>query len=139
MPEETRGTSDGGAAGTPADRFERELTTDLSDRTNDRPRGLPLHTRILLGLAVGVVAGVTVNLAVGGDHPAVGWVIANVTEPLGQPLYQVVTRDKGTGEVVWARMPTPQEKKEHGLGDGVPVLVIGDKAYPADRFEFGRE
>jgi hypothetical protein len=25
---------------------------------------------------------------------------ANATEPLGQPLYQVVTRDKGTGDVV---------------------------------------
>ncbi|GAB3868963.1 hypothetical protein GCM10027610_127330 [Dactylosporangium cerinum] len=43
------------------------------------------------------------------------------------------------GEVVSARMPTPQEKKDHGLGDGVPVLVVGDKTYPADRFEFGRE
>jgi DAACS family dicarboxylate/amino acid:cation (Na+ or H+) symporter len=72
---------DGGAP--PADRFERELTTDLSDRTADRPRGLPLHTRILIGLAVGVVAGIAANLAVGGDHPAVAWVIANVTEPVG--------------------------------------------------------
>ena len=27
--------------------------------------------------------GLAVNLATGGDHPAVGWVIANVTEPIG--------------------------------------------------------
>ena len=70
-------------AAPPPDRFERELTTDLSDRTSDRPRGLPLHSRILIGLAVGVVAGLGVNLAVGGDHPAVAWIIAHVTEPVG--------------------------------------------------------
>ena len=34
------------------DAFERELTTDLKDTTPDRPRGWPLHTRILLGLAL---------------------------------------------------------------------------------------
>jgi GntR family transcriptional regulator len=43
------------------------------------------------------------------------------------------------GEVVTARMPSPAEKKEHGIQEGVPVLVVGDKAYPADRFEFGPE
>ena len=39
------------------DRFEREVTTDLKDTTPDAPRGWPLHTRILVGLAVGVVLG----------------------------------------------------------------------------------
>ena len=32
-------------------RFEQELSTDLKDTTPDRPRGLLLHTRILIGLA----------------------------------------------------------------------------------------
>ena len=64
-------------------RFERELTTDLKDTTPDTPRGWPLHTRILAGLTTGVVLGLAVNLAVGGDHPAVRWVIDNVTEPIG--------------------------------------------------------
>ncbi|GAA2377773.1 hypothetical protein GCM10010170_083220 [Dactylosporangium salmoneum] len=41
------------------------------------------------------------------------------------------------GEVVTARMPTPAERKEHSMQEGVPVLVVGDKAYPADRYEFG--
>ena len=36
------------------DAFERELTTDLKDTTPDPPKGWPLHTRILIGLAVGV-------------------------------------------------------------------------------------
>ncbi len=67
-----------------ADAFEREVTTDLDDETPDRPKGLALHTRILIGLAVGVLAGVTVNSVFGGDNPRVVWVITNITEPVGQ-------------------------------------------------------
>ena len=67
----------------PRDAFERELTTDLKDRTPDRPRGWPLHTRILVGLAVGVVAGLLVNAVWVGQHPAVTWVVYHVTEPVG--------------------------------------------------------
>ncbi|HEV8254624.1 MAG TPA: dicarboxylate/amino acid:cation symporter [Vicinamibacteria bacterium] len=68
---------------TPPDAFERELTTDLKDTTPDRPRGLPLHTRILIGLAVGVAAGLATNAALGPDHPKVAWLITNLTEPVG--------------------------------------------------------
>jgi DAACS family dicarboxylate/amino acid:cation (Na+ or H+) symporter len=67
-----------------ANAFERELTTDLDDETPDRPKGMALHTRILIGLLVGVVAGVTVNALFGGDHARVAWVVANITEPIGQ-------------------------------------------------------
>ena len=67
-----------------ADAFEREVTTDLDEETPDKPKGLALHTRILIGLAVGVVAGVTVNSAFGGDHPRVAWIIDNITQPIGQ-------------------------------------------------------
>ena len=34
----------------PADEYERELATDLDDDTPDKPKGMPLHTKILLGL-----------------------------------------------------------------------------------------
>ncbi|HEY0005727.1 MAG TPA: dicarboxylate/amino acid:cation symporter [Pyrinomonadaceae bacterium] len=64
--------------------FERELTTDLDDETPDRPKGMPLHTRILIGLGIGVLAGVAVNMIFGGEHPRVAWVISNITEPVGQ-------------------------------------------------------
>jgi DAACS family dicarboxylate/amino acid:cation (Na+ or H+) symporter len=64
--------------------FERELTTDLDEETPDKPKGLPLHTRILIGLAVGVIAGVVSNYILGGDHPRIGWVIDNITQPIGQ-------------------------------------------------------
>jgi DAACS family dicarboxylate/amino acid:cation (Na+ or H+) symporter len=67
-----------------ADAFEREVTTDLDEETPDKPKGLALHTRILIGLAVGVIAGVTVNYAFGGDHPRVVWVVENITAPIGQ-------------------------------------------------------
>ena len=67
-----------------ADAFEREVTTDLDAETPDRPKGMPLHTRILIGLAVGVVAGVTINALFGGEHPRVSWFVTNVTEPVGQ-------------------------------------------------------
>jgi len=66
------------------DAFEREVTTDLDDETPDKPKGLALHTRILIGLAVGVTAGVAVNFAFGGDHPRVVWIIDNLTQPIGQ-------------------------------------------------------
>ncbi|HEY0376277.1 MAG TPA: dicarboxylate/amino acid:cation symporter [Pyrinomonadaceae bacterium] len=66
-----------------SDAFEREVTTDLDEETPDRPKGMPLHTRILIGLLVGVVAGITVNALFGGEHPRVTWVVTNITEPIG--------------------------------------------------------
>jgi dicarboxylate/amino acid:cation (Na+ or H+) symporter, DAACS family len=65
------------------DAFEHELTTDLKDTTPDPPKGWPLHTRILLGLAVGVLGGLAVNTVWGGDHPGVVWAVYHVTEPIG--------------------------------------------------------
>ncbi|MBI3462329.1 MAG: dicarboxylate/amino acid:cation symporter [Planctomycetes bacterium] len=46
-------------------------------------RGLPLHTRILIGLVIGVLVGLAVNLWVGGDDPGVTWTIDNITAPIG--------------------------------------------------------
>ncbi|HEY6215062.1 MAG TPA: cation:dicarboxylase symporter family transporter, partial [Pyrinomonadaceae bacterium] len=66
------------------DAFEREIATDLDEETADKPKGLPLHTKILIGLAVGVVAGVAVNEIWGGDHPRVVWIVDNITQPVGQ-------------------------------------------------------
>ncbi len=66
-----------------ADAYEREMTTDLNDRTSDEPKGMPMHTRILIGLGVGLAAGIAVNLTLGGSHPRVTWTIANITGPIG--------------------------------------------------------
>src|SRR5688500_937368 len=67
-----------------ADAFEREVTTDLDEETPDKPRGWALHTRILIGLAVGVIAGVGSNYLFGGTHPRVLWVADNIANPVGQ-------------------------------------------------------
>jgi DAACS family dicarboxylate/amino acid:cation (Na+ or H+) symporter len=64
--------------------FEREVTTDLKDTTPDAPKGMPLHRRILLGLLIGVIAGLVVNQIAGGDNDRVAWTIRNITEPIGQ-------------------------------------------------------
>jgi dicarboxylate/amino acid:cation (Na+ or H+) symporter, DAACS family len=66
------------------DAFEREVTTDLDEETPDSPKGMALHTRILIGLAVGVVAGVTVNAIFGDSNKTVEAIVTNVTEPVGQ-------------------------------------------------------
>jgi DAACS family dicarboxylate/amino acid:cation (Na+ or H+) symporter len=66
-----------------ADAFERELASDLWDQTPDQPEGMPLHTRILIGLVIGVIAGIGANVSLGGDHPTIVWVVTNVTEPVG--------------------------------------------------------
>ncbi len=39
------------------------------------------------------------------------------------------------GTTVTARMPTPEERVEQDVFEGVPMLVVGDRTYPADRFE----
>lgn len=79
----------GQSAGTPPDRYERVETTDLDDRTPDQPKGLPLHTRILIGLGVGVAAGLIADTLFSGD-PRVQWIVANVTEPIGQLFLRVL-------------------------------------------------
>ena len=66
------------------DAFEREIATDLDEETPDKPKGRPLHTKILIGLIVGVIAGVAVNRLVGGDHPRVVWLVDHITQPVGQ-------------------------------------------------------
>jgi dicarboxylate/amino acid:cation (Na+ or H+) symporter, DAACS family len=67
----------------PADEYERELDTDLDDKTPDAPKGMALHTKILIGLLVGAVAGLIVNFSFGGAHKNVVWTIGNITAPVG--------------------------------------------------------
>ncbi|HVF29407.1 MAG TPA: dicarboxylate/amino acid:cation symporter [Pyrinomonadaceae bacterium] len=67
----------------PSDDYERELDTDLDDKTRDKPKGMALHTKILIGLLVGVVGGLTVNWTLGGSNPNVVWFVSNITQPIG--------------------------------------------------------
>jgi DAACS family dicarboxylate/amino acid:cation (Na+ or H+) symporter len=49
----------------------------------DGRRGMPLHTKILLGLLIGTLAGVFANWQWAGD-PRLEWVVDNVAQPVGQ-------------------------------------------------------
>ena len=50
----------------------------------DTPRrGIPLHTKILLGLFLGAAAGVAANIFF-HDHPALLWIVDNIAYPVGQ-------------------------------------------------------
>ena len=68
----------------PPDDYERELATDLDDDTPDKPKGMALHTKILLGLLVGVIGGLVVNTSLGGSNPNIVWFVENFTRPIGQ-------------------------------------------------------
>lgn len=48
-----------------------------------RRAGMPLHTKILLGLVIGAAAGVTCNLLWKG-HPTLVWITDNIAGPVGQ-------------------------------------------------------
>ena len=67
----------------PGDEYERELDTDLDDETADKPSGMALHTKILIGLLVGVVGGLVVNWSLGGSDERVVRIVSNVTQPIG--------------------------------------------------------
>jgi DAACS family dicarboxylate/amino acid:cation (Na+ or H+) symporter len=68
----------------PEDKFEQEMRTDLDDRTHDKPKGMALHTKVLIGLLVGVVGGIACNRLLGGDNANLAWFIDNFTQPIGQ-------------------------------------------------------
>lgn len=63
--------------------YERELESDLDDKTADKPKGIALHTKILIGLLVGIIGGVGANQIWGGSSPGVTWTIRNITQPVG--------------------------------------------------------
>ena len=68
----------------PDDAYSQELGTDLDDDTPDKPKGIPLHTKIVIGLMIGVVAGLIVNWTIGGKDPRVSMIVENFTRPIGQ-------------------------------------------------------
>lgn len=52
---------------------------------------MPLHTRILLGLAVGAALGLGANLVFGADHRLVDFVHTYVAGPLGQVFLRILS------------------------------------------------
>lgn len=59
------------------------MSTDLDDRTPDKPRGMPLHTRILLGLVLGAVTGLIASAVLVPEDPRLAWTVRNLAQPIG--------------------------------------------------------
>ncbi len=67
--------------------LEREIVSDLDDKTDDRAaarRRSPLYVRILIGLAAGAGAGGVARIALGAEAPALVWTVTQLAEPIGQ-------------------------------------------------------
>jgi DAACS family dicarboxylate/amino acid:cation (Na+ or H+) symporter len=83
---------------------------------------LKLHTKILIGLVLGIIAGVTANQTLGSDHAQVQWINRFVAGPLGQiflrMLFMVVM------PLVFASIALGVA----GLGDIRHVGKVGGKA-----------
>ncbi len=56
----------------------------MSESLGSSGKGMKLHTKILLGLLVGLVLGVTANLTVGPGHPTIEAINTWLAVPLGQ-------------------------------------------------------
>src|SRR5687767_4785961 len=62
----------------------------MSESIRSSGKGMKLHTKILLGLAVGLVLGVTTNLTVGVNNPTVEWLNRYIVGPVGQVFLRML-------------------------------------------------
>ena len=94
----------------------------MSESIGNSGSGMKLHTKILLGLAVGLIAGIATNLSVGPDHPTIEAINTYFAVPLGQiflrMLFMVVM------PLVFASIALGVA----GLGDIRKVGRVGGKA-----------
>src|SRR5688572_6495542 len=58
------------------------MTTE-AEPAPEKQASAPRHSRILWGLSIGAVAGVLANIVVGSKNPTLGWILENITEPIG--------------------------------------------------------
>ena len=94
----------------------------MSESIGSSGKGMKLHTKILLGLLVGAVLGVTANFTLGGEHAAVAWINKYLAGPVGQiflrMLFMIVV------PLVFASIALGVA----GLGDLRKVGRVGGKA-----------
>jgi len=94
----------------------------MSESSSSSGPGMKLHTKILLGLAIGAVLGVIVNLTVGSDHPVVDAVNSYVAVPIGQIFLRMLFM------VVMPLVFASISLGVCGLGDIRKVGRVGGKA-----------
>jgi Na+/H+-dicarboxylate symporters len=61
----------------------------MAESTTPR-KGLPLHTRIFIGLLLGAVGGGIAQAALGADSPALQSFVRNVAQPVGQVFLRLI-------------------------------------------------
>src|SRR5690625_2559645 len=85
-------------------------------------KGIPLHTKILLGLAFGLVAGLVSN-HFWGDTQTLSWIIRNVADPIGQIFLSMLFM------VVIPLVFTSIALGVAGMGDAKQLGRVGGKAF----------
>ncbi len=94
----------------------------MSESIGSSGTGMKLHTKILLGLAAGAVAGVVTNLTVGPDNPIVAAVNDYIAYPVGQVFLRMLFM------VVMPLVFASISLGVAGLGDIRKVGRVGGKA-----------
>ena len=85
-------------------------------------KGIPLHTKILIGLALGAILGVVANLTLGGTHETVVWVNKYLAGPIGQIFLRLLFM------IVMPLVLASIALGVAGLGDLRKVGRVGGKA-----------
>ena len=85
-------------------------------------KGMPLHTKIMIGLLIGAVVGLITNLALGADHTFVTWTNKYIAGPIGQIFLRLLFM------VVMPLVFASISLGVAGLGDLRKVGRIGGKA-----------
>src|SRR5688572_4478176 len=94
----------------------------MSESTAHSGKGIPLHTKILIGLLGGAIVGLIVNLAIGADHSFVTWTNKYVAGPIGQIFLRLLFM------VVMPLVFASIALGVAGLGDLRKVGRVGGKA-----------
>lgn len=94
----------------------------MSESIGNSGTGMKLHTKILLGLGIGLAVGVATNLTVGVDNPTVEWINRYVAVPVGQVFLRMLFM------VVMPLVFASIALGVAGLGDIRKVGRVGGKA-----------
>lgn len=94
----------------------------MSESIGNSGTGMKLHTKILLGLGIGLAIGVATNLTVGVDNPTVEWINRYVAVPIGQVFLRMLFM------VVMPLVFASIALGVAGLGDIRKVGRVGGKA-----------
>ena len=94
----------------------------MSESIGNTGKGMKLHTKILIGLLIGAVAGAIANFALGTTHPTVEFINKYITIPLGQVFLRMLFM------VVMPLVFASISLGVAGLGDIRRVGRVGGKA-----------